>query len=181
MVKYLQISSTDFEKYRKEMLSLYIETFSEGDAFQYLPIEKTDHYLLNLVQKGHIIIATYQNELVGALIAYNLLNDASLPQTIKENYPIEQSGYIAELLVSQHHRRKGIGKQLIHEFFKSNIANNYTDVFIRVWYKNKAAIALYKQFGFTPVAEITQSKLKADKSETQSYHKLYMHKKTQQS
>ena len=159
------------------MLSLYIEAFSKGEAFQYHPIDKTDHYLLDLIHNGHSLIATYQNELVGALITCDVLNDTNLPQTIKEKFPIEHSVYIAELMVSQHHRRKGIGKQLINEFFNNKFIDKYTDVFIRVWSENEAAIALYEQFGFIPVAEIIQTKLKADKSETQQYRKIYMHKK----
>lgn len=177
MVKYQQIPGINFEKIQDQLLSLYIESFSDGDAFQYHDADKTVHYLMNLVHNGHIHVANYQNEIIGAIIACALSNDESLPQSIKNNFQVEQSVYIAELMVSQQHRRKGIGKQLITEFLNNNVINNYTDVFIRVWIENKVAIALYKQFGFIPVAEITQSKLIADKSETHQYHKIYMHKK----
>jgi ribosomal protein S18 acetylase RimI-like enzyme len=74
-------------------------------------------------------------------------------------------------------RGKGIGTQLLNGFFETVDKNRFTDVFIRVWNENKAALTLYQRFGFAEVATIEQMKTKPDGKGSFIMKKIYLHKK----
>ena len=53
----------------------------------------------------------------------------------------------------------------------------YKDAFIRVWDQNKPALSLYRKMGYADIAEIQQTKRKADSEDTFVMNKIYLHKK----
>ena len=106
-----------------------------------------------------------------------LIGVGFLRDFIYENFAIEKCVYVAEMMVAEQARGKGIGRQLLTAFFETPDTKLYSDAFIRVWDKNVGAIALYEKMGFVPYTSIEQTKQKADGSETFVMRKIYLHKK----
>ena len=134
-------------------------------------------YLSNLLETG-IAILWFENSIPKACLLYTALtNDAVCPVQISTNYKLERSAYIAELMVDEDCRGKGIGKMLIESFFETVNKADYTDAFIRVWDGNIAALSLYKKVGFSPIDTIEQLKKSVDGNEDLLMRKIYLHKK----
>jgi ribosomal protein S18 acetylase RimI-like enzyme len=114
---------------------------------------------------------------LGALLYSPLKQDKELPELIVQNFKVNQCVYIAEMMVTENSRSKGIGTVLLDSFFSSIDKKKYPDAFIRVWDQNQVAIGLYKKMGFVPYTQIDQVKNKVDGSGTYLMKKIYLHKK----
>jgi ribosomal protein S18 acetylase RimI-like enzyme len=163
-----------YRKYRYELCRLYIDTFSRKPSFQFLDEKTTVQYFTTVFEHGFGIFAIKHGKLYGALLALPLAFDLLVPHKILSKYSIRHSFYIAEIMVSEMFQGQGIGRKLIMNFFDEVNINEYTNVFIRVWEKNKPAIKLYEKMGFKPLASIIQTKLMADKSGMYNFRKIYM-------
>lgn len=64
---------------------------------------------------------------------------------------ILDEGYIANVAVSQRHRRRGIGRQLVQALIERASANGASFLTLEVRVSNASAIALYRGCGFHPV------------------------------
>lgn len=132
-------------------------------------------YLSNLLDTG-IAILWFENSIPKACLLYtSLTNDAVCPDQISNNYILDRSAYIAEIMVDEYCRGKGIGKMLIKSFFETVNKTDYTDAFIRVWDGNLAALSLYKKVGFSPICTIEQLKKTVDGNEDLLMRKIYLH------
>ena len=103
--------------------------------------------------------------------------DNALPKVISTEFKPEKCLYIAEMMVTEAARGKGIGKKLLEEFEKKADKALYQDAFIRVWIENIPAVNLYQKMGFKIIANIEQTKRTADGSGTFVMQKVYLHKK----
>jgi len=168
---------TNDAKYREEIISLYIEAFSTGLSQQYIDLEELNKYMDIIFNNGEVLLAIENEELLGGLLSCPLKYDKSLPKKISENFNLNKCVYVAEMMVAEKKRGKGIGKHLLSEFFATVDKSVYTDAFLRVWKENLIAIDLYRKMGFEPIADIEQTKMKADKSGTFIMKKIYLHKK----
>lgn len=173
----MEVFQTENTAFRGQITDLYIEAFSSGMSEQYIDLPELNLYLKSFFTDGKIIIAQDSNQLEGALLYCPLKMDSFLPDVIKYNFDIDKCLYIAEIMVAEEFRGKGIGTQLLHSFFETANRNRYSDVFIRVWDKNEVALSLYKKIGFEPVTSIIQKKMKMDKSGFFEMKKIYLHKK----
>ncbi len=173
----MQLNVTTNSGYRDEIIALYLETFTTGFSQQYIQPDKLEKYISRMLQTGYALLEFDNQRLVGALLCCPLSEDALFPNDLRTQYPVEKSVYIAELMVSEQMRGKGIGTQLLNGFFKTVEKKRFTDVFIRVWNENKAALALYQRFGFAEVATVDQTKTKPDGKGTFVMKKIYLHKK----
>lgn len=171
------IFSTNSE-YRDEIIALYLETFTTGFSQQYIQPDELEKYINRMLQTGYALLEFDNRSLIAALLCCPLREDALFPNDLWTQYAVEKSIYIAELMVSEQMRGKGIGTQLLNGFFETVDKNHFTDVFIRVWNENKAALALYQRLGFTEVVTIEQMKTKPDGKGTFVMKKIYLHKKT---
>ena len=164
-------------KYKTQIMELYIDTFTKGDSEQYVDKAALDGYIEMLLTEGIALIAIEQDEVLGALLSCPLTFDKDITSDITENFAIEKCVYVAEMMVTEKARGKGIGRQLLTAFFESPDTKQYSDAFIRVWDKNEGAITLYQKMGFVPYSSIEQTKLKADGSEPFVMRKIYLHTK----
>lgn len=164
--------------YKKQIVDLYIEVFSTGISEQYIDLAKLELYVEKLFENQFSYIAVNDDNVIAAILCCELKNDESLPTIIRLNYNIENSLYIAELMVKNEFQGQGIGSELIEKVLSNIQKSTYTDVFIRVWRENKGAIKLYEKKGFSEVATVEQIKLKPDGKEIFTMEKKYLHKKT---
>ena len=174
---FINIDERKFEAYKNDLVKLYIDTFSAGKSFQYYTEEETAAYLKSLFAVGSGIFAMEENELDAAILLTPLSFDQLLPKEIAENFDVNRSVYVAEMMVEKSKQGQGIGKKLLNFFLEGTDRDKFDNAFIRVWVENKAAIGLYKNMGFEPCASIVQPKLLADKSETFDFEKIYLHQK----
>jgi len=173
----MKIVQTNNAEYRNDIILLYIETFSTGLSKQYINTEELNKYFDVIFEKGSVLLALENSQLSGALLTCPLKYDKSLPKEIGENFPVEKCVYVAEIIVTEQSRGKGIGKQLLSNFFAMVDKQHYTDAFIRVWKENVAAIGLYRKMGFEPYTSIQQIKRNVDGNGTFVMDKIYLHKK----
>jgi len=154
-----------------------MDAFAKGASEQYIDELALESYIEKLLKEGVALVAIENNEVLGALLSCPLAFDEYVTSAITENFALEKCVYIAEMMVAEQARGKGIGRQLLTAFFEMPDAKKYSDAFIRVWDKNTGAIALYEKMGFAPYTTIEQTKQKANGSETFVMQKIYLHKK----
>ena len=154
-----------------------MDAFAKGASEQYIDELTLESYIEKLLKEGVALVAIENNEVLGALLSCPLAFDEYVTSAITENFALEKCVYIAEMMVAEQARGKGIGRQLLTAFFEMPDAKKYSDAFIRVWDKNTGAIALYEKMGFVPYTTIEQTKQKANGSETFVMQKIYLHKK----
>ena len=170
------IENKNFE-YKNDIIQLYIEAFATGFSEQYIDMAALDIYINRILENGMTYLAIDNSHVLGVILACPLSFDEYVPSIINENFQIEKCLYVAEMMVTENARGKGIGKQLLTTLFKNINVEKYTDVFIRVWDKNTGAVSLYKSVGFNPFTTIEQTKMKVDGKETFMMNKIYLHKK----
>lgn len=174
----LTVKITNDFRYRDEVISLYIKTFTSGDSKQYIDLELLNDYMDTVLNQGYAVIALSEDQITGALLCLPLKFDKDLPASISNQYDVENCIYIAELMVDEKHRGEGIGEKLMIDFQKEMNQDKFHDIFIRVWDQNTLALRLYQKMGFVPVAEITQNKIMPDGLTTFVMNKIYLHKKS---
>lgn len=171
------IKSEEFKEYQEVLVTLYINTFSTGKSFQYHNVEETQNYIRSIFEVGYAIFAFEQNQLSGAILLAPLAFDNVLPKDISQQFDLNHSIYVAEMMVEKTKQGRGIGKKLLLHFLETVDKKNYTNAFIRVWIENAAAVGLYKKMGFKTCASMIQPKLLADKSAMFDFKKIYLHQK----
>ena len=154
-----------------------MDAFAKGASEQYIDELALESYIEKLLNEGVVLVAMENNDVIGALLSFPMVFDEFVTSAITENFALEKCVYIAEMMVTEQARGKGVGRQLLAAFFEMSDTKQYSDAFIRVWDKNVGAIALYEKMGFTPYTTIEQTKQKANGSETFVMQKIYLHKK----
>lgn len=160
----------------EELIQLYNECFSKGLSEQYIDLKELKRYLNTFLDSGKIISIVDQNKLAGALLAIPIGFDADFPADLQTEFEGKNVWYIAEMMIEENLRGKGWGGKLLNEFLFDAKQFNISDVVIRVWNQNLPALSLYRKIGFADVAEIEQTKTKADLSGTFTMRKIYLHK-----
>src|SRR5665647_2193586 len=163
--------------YKNQLMALYMDAFAKGTSEQYVDEAALGSYIESLLNEGVVLVAMEDEKILGALLSCSLVFDEYVTSAITENFAVEKCVYVAEMMVAEHARGKGIGRQLLTIFFETPDIKLYSDAFIRVWDKNVGAIALYEKMGFVPYTTIEQTKQKADGGETFVMQKIYLHKK----
>jgi len=168
---------TSSHNFHRALIDLYVQCFSTGISEQYIDVEELKAYISKIEEKGISVLALENGHIAGAILGYQLSEDTDLPDSIRENFKPDQCLYIAELMVSENFRGRGIGGKLIEKLITSEECNAYTDAFIRVWDQNFTALQLYRKNGFADKATIQQTKRKPDRTDTFEMTKIYLHKK----
>ena len=173
----ITIDKKDYKNYKKQLLQLYLDSFSIGISAQAVDPIITAQYLESLFEEGYGIFVVEEQELIGALITTPLHFDHSIPDKIRQNILIEECVYIAEMMVTENARGKGLGKQLLEEFIQSADKNRFKHAFIRVWVENIPAISLYRKMGYQDYAYIDQMKTNPATNVSFVMHKVYLYRK----
>ena len=168
---------TPTDKYHSALVELYIHCFSSGISEQHIDSNELNAYISKIEEIGISVLALENGLIAGAILGYQLSEDTDLPDKIRENYKPEQCLYIAELMVSENFRGRGIGGKLIDKLITSEECSEYSDAFIRVWGQNVTALQLYRKNGFADKATIQQNKRRANGTDTFEMTKIYLHKK----
>lgn len=169
----MKIVHREHSAYKAEVMDLYIASFPRSSSDK-IALSK---YLDDFLKVENALLAIDNDQLFGALLYSPIYEDKDLPELISENFNIQKCVYIAEMMVSENSRGKGIGGQLLESFFINIDKNQYTDAFIRVWDQNEVAIGLYKKMGYIPYTQIDQVKTYPDGNGTFLMKKIYLHKK----
>jgi len=164
------------EVYQSQIETLYLDTFSKGDAAQHLDLSMLRHYLNSTLKQGHALMCFDQNKLIACLLYASLSIDTECPKQILDRFVPSQCAYISELMVDVNYRGMGLGRKLMVSFFDLLNKQQYADVFIRVWDQNLVAIHLYQGVGFQVISSIQQIKIHVDGISNFSMTKLYLHK-----
>lgn len=173
----MHILQTNDEKYRSDIIILYLDAFSSGKSQQFIDKNELEIYINKIYAEGFVFLAFENDKVTGALLSIPLKSDDQLPEKIKTNFKIEKCIYVAEMMVSEQMRGKGTGKLLLEYLFKNIDKTTYNHAFIRVWNENIPALSLYRKTGFEDYTTIQQTKTNVDGSGTFVMEKIYLHKK----
>lgn len=157
-----------------------MESYSKGTSAQFVYSEVLYSYLNEILQSGFALLHL-ENEVLKACLLYTPLSfDKQCPELIKANYDIDKCLYIAEVMVAEAFRGKGLGKVLLADFFNRIDPEKYPDVFLRVWDENIPALKLYEKAGFEKFSSIEQLKKTPDGKTDFVMTKIYLHKPLKQ-
>ena len=173
----MNIIQTNDLNYSELIVEQYIRIFSTGLSAQLLNKKEVNDYIYAILIQGYAVLAFDNDVIAGSLLATPLLFDNELPTEIITKFTTEKSIYIAELMVEEDKRGMGIGNQLMDVFYNQIDRTLYSDVFIRVWEENKAALRLYEKSGYKSIATITQTKIATDGFSQYIMKKVYLHKR----
>ena len=174
----IKVDKSNYQHYQAPLLKLYIDSFSTGLSAQTIDAVVTGHYLDTLFEEGYGIFIVEKEELIGALLATPLTFDDLIPDKIRQNFLIDNCVYIAEMMVNENARGKGLGTQLLEEFLRTVDQKRFSHAFIRVWVENVPAINLYRKMGYADYATIDQVKTRSDQRGTFVMKKIYLYRKT---
>lgn len=171
-VRIFGLDQYNYPKFRAKIIDLYLNAFTTGEYAQHIPDAAAESTLDEMLRNGFGNMAFVDDRLAGALIAFPLEYDNEFPKEQCPDFPVETSLYIAEVMVNSDFQGRGIASRMLQTFL-AEVKGNYTDIVIRVWDENKPAVKLYEKLGFTPLATISQTKLKTE-NETFEMNKVYM-------
>jgi GNAT superfamily N-acetyltransferase len=171
------IFKTNSSDYHTAIRQLYAEAFGKGFSQQHIDNRELNNYIERILEMGYALIYSENDRISGILLACPLEMDEYLPKEISDKYAPRNCLYIAEMMVEESSRGKGLGKKLMEAFETTADKKRYTDAFIRVWDQNEPALSLYRKMGYADIAEIQQTKQKADSEDTFVMNKIYLHKK----
>ena len=166
-----------FLQHREELVKLYLQSFTTGELAQYIPVETANHTLEELTLKGSRVIALQNEKIVGAIYGLPLAYDKEFPAEQCPEIPVDNTTYIAELMVHSELRGQGLASELMHTFLENEKMKGNSDAVIRVWDKNTGALNLYKKQGFSEIAEIAQEKIQQDGMTVFQMNKIYLHQR----
>ncbi len=133
---YKQLLHSDVDVF-KMLLKVFGQAFQDIETYQgNVP---NDTYLQSLLSKANLIVlvAMYEKEIVGGLVAYEL-----------EKFEQERREfYIYDLAVSELHRRKGIATKLIQELKIIAKKRNAYVIYVQADKEDLPAIKLYESLG----------------------------------
>lgn len=168
------LDSTNYYKFRVEIIELYLHSFTTGDYAQQITIEEAEEKLDKMIDVGFGRMIFNNNQLTGLIIAYPFNLDNDYPFEVFNDISRDKSLYIAEVMIHKDFRGRGYAKELISDLLM-HASKEYTDVFIRVWSANKPALDLYKKMGFDYITSISQHKINK-LGNPFIMEKYYMHK-----
>lgn len=170
----LKIFQDTHYQFRDQIRKLYLETFSKGDAAQYLDPDDVDSEIKLTYEEGMMMVAVDDTELTGALFVYPLHYDARFTPELSDVTDKVHTPYISELMVQEKYRGRGLGRRLLLKTLLHLRHNRFSNVFIRVWNENLTALNLYTKSGFKKVGQILQMKWFPDRKSKMIMEKFYL-------
>lgn len=171
------LDSVNYLKYREKLIDLYTISFTEGRHAQYIPHDAIEMSLDDIMRIGFGFMAFEKDELIGAIICLSLKNDPDFPFDSHKDIEPDKTLYIADLMVDQQFRGRGIAQSLIKHLVEKSQSKPYDSAVIRVWVENIPAVSLYKKMGFQEINSILQTKLNKETKEPFEMKKVYMYRR----
>lgn len=173
-VRVFRLDQFNYPKFRGKIIDLYLNAFTTGEYAQFIPAETAESTLDAMLRNGFGHMAFIGDKLAGVLIALPLSQDPEFPKEDCPDILVENSVYIAEVMVHTDFRERGVASQLLETFLRE-ARDVFTNVVIRVWDENEPALKMYEKLGFKQIADITQTKFLTEE-ETFEMRKVYMGK-----
>ena len=135
-VQIQHLTVTDVQRLR-EINALFAVEFDDRESYASNP--PSEAYLKSLLAKEHVtaLAAVIQEQVVGALVAYQLDKFEQARSEI----------YIYDLAVTATHRRQGIATALIRHLQQLAAARGVWVIYVQADYVDPPAIALYEKLG----------------------------------
>lgn len=163
-------------KWKKKVLKLYVEVYSEGLSRQHVQQEKLIQFVEQIYSKGYLLVAHDKELLQGALFVIPASADPLFPESYIDETEIELTDYVAELMVAKSFRSQGIASKLMNEAERLSSDNSKKNMLIRVWSENSTALSLYLKRNYKELCKIYQDKLSPE-GNTFKMEKLYLLKR----
>lgn len=173
MITFKKIDKHHYTDWKPALLSLYIQTFTKGLSAQHIYRKEAENYLDAIFDLGFGMFGFSDSALVAVLLCTPLSFDKACPAEVRRRCSESNTLYIAEVLVAENLRGKGLGKLLLNAFEES-VSQEIRYCVLRVWTENVPAIKLYKKFGFQACGIIHQQKLNPHSKEPFRMTKQYM-------
>ena len=106
-----------------------------------------------------VMVAEHNTTIVG------FVNGRILQRT---EYEPTKVGFITMIFIEKHHRRRGIGTQLIHELCQYFEAENIQNITLRFVLGNQEAEAFWQHLSFTPILYTSVTNLEKLKNRAKS-------------
>jgi ribosomal protein S18 acetylase RimI-like enzyme len=129
--------------------------FEEGDALHSEVVPqvfrkpvgptRTEEFFSSLLQdeNGILFVAEFRKQVVG-LVHVFLRESSDMPIMVPRKY-----AYIGDLVVSEKHRRQGIGEALMNQAQNWAVQRKVFQLELNVWDFNRHAINLFKKLGYS--------------------------------
>lgn len=174
-IEIFSLSEQDYKRFRNEMITLYIHSFTTGEFAQLIDESSAEKSLDGYVSNGKVMVAIDADRVVGLIAGVPLKYDLDFPDYSSSIISIDNSFYISEVMVHGNFRGGGVATKLIDTFL-DYVKLKCSFVVIRVWDRNLPAFNLYKKLGFEYLTSINQNKLSID-GECLEMNKVYMYKR----
>ncbi len=161
---------------KEELTALFLEAFTTGEDAQYIPEQEAEKHLDTLFEAGSGWMLKSGDVIAGLLVSVTLDRDPEFPAERHSAVLPHQTLYVAELLVNSAFRGRGLGRKLMEKLIEQAHEEDFEEIVIRVWDKNRAAVKLYLGLGFEQIDTIVQLKRKSAESHFEM-KKLYLTKK----
>lgn len=172
----VELSENLFTQFKNDLIELYLHAFTKGENAQLLSKREVAETLQYLHRKAIGLVYIVNNKPVGLLFWHSLALDQEFPAKEISEVDTLNCAYIAEVMVSDKFRGRGIATKMLNAVF-DKASEKVIDIVIRVWDQNLLAILLYRKHGFKEIGSIVQNKRKST-GEPLEMRKLYMLRKT---
>ncbi len=108
------------------------------------PISEKDFNSILKNPNSAIIIAEYDNEIIGYIELYIEATSSNMPFLKNKSY-----SYIAEFIVKKEHRKQGLGRKLMEKAYNWSLSKGIREIMLEVYEKNEEAINFYRNIGFS--------------------------------
>lgn len=156
--------------YREKVVTLYKHVFTTGEAAQKLSLSDAKMLIDAVMRYGFGMMAFDGQRLAGVVLAMPLKKHEEFPEMETIELDPRSTLYIAEVMVHDDYRNRGMGTMLLEEILERPAG--FSSTLIRVWEENRPACNLYRKLGFRPIAAISQTKRRPD-GEHFEMRKLY--------
>ncbi len=147
--------------YKSQISDLYLQVYSNGLSAQKIDLNFLNDILDFSYNKGLVLIDVSNSELRAALLSFPLKFDELFPYSEFPDIDFDKTIYIAELMVEENFRKKGLAKGLLNEFYNLSVIH-FNQAMIRVWDENVVALDIYEKNGFEALCTIKQEKYSLD-------------------
>lgn len=157
------IQSDHKAEFKNQIIKLYFEIYSTGDSSQKVNNDELNTLLTQSYDYGNVLVDVVQSEVQAVLLSFPLKYDNLFSLETQVGF-LNESIYVAEVMVKEPYRRLGKAKNLLNKHFEI-CAPKYHYSVIRVWAENYNALNLYEKLNYHPMGFIEQGKIKPDGTE----------------
>jgi ribosomal protein S18 acetylase RimI-like enzyme len=180
-IEIAKVNLAQFQNHQREVLDIEKELIENSSSAYLIDEEDELDFMLDALKKGGLAYLVQENgKTIGFLVAGPLDDGTNLPQTISQNFPIQNCLHIKVMYIKN--GRRGIGTSLIQHLIDDLDKSQWQYLFVRTWVDppNEGAINFYTNkagFEIVPNSEVESTKTRMDNSGTFKIKRQYFQKK----